>query len=198
MAKPARPPSDDPTWPWMAAGIAGVLTVIYLVFFFVWGIGGGGSTLPRFQLFLVLLTPDEVVRNFAAGDVARGVVDRTVALGATAAFLWCALWIGWWPLAWLMPVSDRPVSERSVLATALGLHLVSLLTLVVGLAGLLRTPVLAAALGIAAVALPISALVRSRRRVKGVGSLFRPKSLPLEEPSAEKDSRPRYLWMALT
>ncbi|HUE73821.1 MAG TPA: glycosyltransferase family 39 protein [Pirellulaceae bacterium] len=197
MAKSAQHLADDPTRPWIVAGVAGLLTGIYLIFFLAWGIGGPESSLTRLGLFRLLLLPEEVFLNATAGGGWQGTMDRGFALSAAAAFLWCALWLGWWPLKWIAPAGDWPRWERGVIATAVGLHLISLLTLLVGLVGLLPAPVLAVMFTAAGIGLPVVALIRARRRVKGVGSLFRSKSLPIEESLAEKDSRPRWLWIAL-
>jgi hypothetical protein len=163
MAKSARLHTDDPTNPWIAAGVAGLLSAGYLLLFFTWGIGGPGSSLMRLDLFRLLILPEEVLLNATAGDGWQGSLDRALTLSAAAAFLWCAAWLGWWPLKWIAPAGNWPLWERRVIATALGLHLISLLTLLVGLAGLLRTPALAVAFGAAGIVMPLLALCRKRR-----------------------------------
>jgi hypothetical protein len=204
MARPERTQVDVIQWPWLAAAGVGALFAVYLVIFLSVEIGGAKSSFTRIQLFGALLLPEEVLANAVGNRFGwQGVVDRAIALGGAAAGLWCALWLGWWPLRWIGGADERPWWERSVLAAGLGLHLISLWTLAVGLAGLLRSPVLAASLAVAGVVLPI---VAWRRGAKGVGSLFRQKVPLVEATSAEKDSRPgpsarpprgpRPLWLA--
>ncbi len=201
MPKSVRPHADDPTWTWIAAGIAALLTGLYLLFFLAEVVGGSDSILTRFHLYLVLLAPEELFRNVTAGGLWHGLADRAATLFAAAAFLWCALWLGWWPLRWIGSLDDRRRWECAVFATALGLHLISLLTLLVGVLGWLQTPVMAMAFGAAGVASPIAWLLR-RGSVKGVGSLFRPAPTAVESGPTEKDSRPlpsaleRRLWLA--
>jgi hypothetical protein len=141
-------------------------------------------------LLLVLLTPDDVLRNAAsAGSAWQGLSDRAWTLNAAGVFLWCAAWIGWWPLRWLTSPAELPWWERAVFATGLGLHLISLLTLLIGLMGWLHTPAIAIVLGFAGSVLPIAAWLLSRGSVKGVARLFRPAMGQMESGPAEKDSR---------
>ncbi|HZL91259.1 MAG TPA: glycosyltransferase family 39 protein [Pirellulaceae bacterium] len=204
MAKPTA--NGTRALPWIVAGTAAVLTLVYLALFLSVRIAGTEAAPLRLQLFLLFLTPDDMLANMFGGRFAwQGVWDRLWTLGLAAAGIWCAVWIGWWPLHLVERISicssgdvsslpfDQSWPQRVVFAAAIGLHWISLLTLLVGLAGLLQTPILALIFAAAGVAAPVVALWRR----KGVGSLFRPKSSMVENVSAEKDSRPRGLWIAV-
>jgi hypothetical protein len=170
--------------PWIVAGIAGIAAAAYLMLFLVQPVGGEGSRLTRLHLLLVLLTPEDVLRSATqGGSPAQGLLDRGIALSATAAGLWCALWIGWWPLRWIGGTDNRPRWEQGVFATGLGLHLISLVTLAVGLLGWLQSPVLAMVLGAGGVLLPLRAWLGGRS------------TKPLaQQPAAIYDSEHR-LWL---
>jgi hypothetical protein len=204
MAKPTA--NGSRALSWIVAGIAAALAVAYLALFLSVRVGGAEAAPLRLPLFLLFLTPDDVLANAVGGHFAwQGVWDRLWTIGLAAAGIWCAVWIGWWPLRLVerIPIrSEREPSlaqfdfawpERIVTAAAIGLHLISLGTLLIGLMGLLQTPILAVVLAVAGVVSPAAAwLLRS----KGVGRLFRPESSLAENAGAEKNSRRRGLWTA--
>ena len=189
MAKPTA--SDAPSLPWIVAAAAGVISAVYLLVFLTVRVGGTEAAPLRLQLFLLLLTPDDVWANAVGNRFTwQGIEDRQAALMRGAIVVLHAAWIGWWPLRWLGCMSNRPWWEQSVMAIGIGLHLVSLMTLAVGLLGLLQTPLLMLMLAAIDIVSVIMAWIELRRRSARASSIPRTDDVPSLSPV----SRP--LWWA--
>lgn len=123
-------------WAWLA---------IYLVAFFREPLTSGAGEVSRLDyLMAALLRPDDMVRQWIAGASWESLEQRGVILGMTAAILCVALAAGWICLRLLRV--DRAVSklEMSLFSVGAGLNLVSLATLLLGLAGWLRLEIFSA------------------------------------------------------
>ena len=128
-----------------AIAIVWVWLAIYLAAFFRTPLGSGAQAVSRIDyLWASLLRPDDLVRQWIAGASWESLVQRGVILGVTAAILCVALAAGWTCLRLLRV--DRALSklEMSLFSVGAGLNLVSLATLVLGLAGWLRLEVFSA------------------------------------------------------
>jgi hypothetical protein len=144
----AKPPPHRPDASAQAGGATAVIVVIwvwlaiYLAAFFrtpLVSAPPGSNEVSRFDyLWTSLLRPDDFVRQWIAGASWQSLGQRSVILGVTAAILCVALAAGWTCLRLLRV--DRAVSklEMSLFSVGAGLNLVSLATLVLGLAGWLR------------------------------------------------------------
>jgi hypothetical protein len=102
------------------------------------GDGGWGATVRLDYLWASLVRPDDFARVWVAGFDWAAAVERGVILGVAGAVLGVAVTAGWTCLR-LLHV-DRALSrlEMSLFSAAVGLNLVSLVTLGLGLAGWLR------------------------------------------------------------
>jgi hypothetical protein len=142
--------------------------------------------LPARRLtFAYFLIPDELVSQWCGGDVARfGVLDRLPILLVAAWILFVSWAAGRLVLDALRVDHTLTSLERFVFAAGIGSNLVSLVTLLAGLSGLLHTRVWFLAVTLAASGL---ALLRARVwRSRGAAATKR-------NPETQ---HPRILWLA--
>ncbi len=129
---------------------------LYLVLFYgssLRNLPAGPGQVLRGRLWASLLLPDEVVRHWVEGCTRSALVDRAMILATAGAILAMASVAGWACLAASDIVRRLTRLECFVFSTAVGLNLTSLLTLALGLCGMLHIDVFAAvALGVLAAA----------------------------------------------
>lgn len=118
----------------------------------------------RPALLLLLLSPEQIVSNwFGEGQQPIGFPDRWPIVGVAALLLLAAHELGHWLLR-LVKLSDSLSRlERSALGIGAGLNVVSLYTLLVGLAGLLHSRWL---IVVPVCALAATTMVRIGKRVR--------------------------------
>ncbi len=108
---------------------------------------------PRYEPLGFLLVPDELVAGWLGGaDAHVAVFDRVKPLAVAGGIGLAGFLLGWLGLPPLLSGEQLGRGEFVALATALGLSLLSLMTLLVGLFGGLRQPLVFLALAMVLVA----------------------------------------------
>ncbi|REK12351.1 MAG: hypothetical protein DWQ37_12365 [Planctomycetota bacterium] len=161
----------------------------YVAVFFYAPLASSGKAERGEFLWTSILRPDDLVRAWIAGATWQGIVDRAV-IAAVAAGIFAVVMAAGWTCLRLLRV-DRVVTraEMFVFSAGVGMNLVSLATLLLGLAGWLNR---GAFLAVGIVPCIVAGAIYFRRGCKSGTCQIAIEQKRTEGPWAW---RPRWLWL---
>lgn len=179
-----------------SVGFAAALVVVYLVVFFAQQLPSLGAATPdgrswyRYDFLLLLLTPGQLIAGLSErwfgqpGDF--GIFDRLPIVAIAAVIFTVALAAGWLALRMIGLANRLERLEQFVFAAAVGLSLVSGVTLLLGLFGILHSPLPFALIAAAILAL-VSRSWKNYLLVEGRGKKSAKKSNTVAEHHTKVD-----------